>query len=427
MSRPWFPPEIYLEIASHSSKSTLAQLLRSASALSVLAPLLYTDISVRNRVYGLVKTLASRADLASLVKSLKFRDSLCAHIDEAQWAIALPSLRNLRHLEITHHVPLNAQVVPRTTFRLHSFTSTCAVFGAWLEFVSQQPELRELAFHLDLLGPVPDTSLLPMLRRVTARPADIARFTEFRLTHMWLWLFPPYGQCRLYTREVMRLSKSSIRLVVLRVNAEQFLVLLSWARWNTSCWKKMQAGLISTRSSLATVALVLDTRMPHLETLTLTSAQLVSEILAQAPMSLLACSGCGTVPAEYHCGECVSMQCGPCITAGHAAATNHAEYPLHQIKRWTGTYYEHASLQALGVILQVGHGAGGHCASPLPPEDWRIISPRGLERVSLHFCHCNPAAKTRRKQLLDAHLASARAIGPRVALTFGMVQAGLAE
>lgn len=129
---------------------------------------------------------------------------------------------------VTWRLPTTSpwRVLPQITFRLQSFTSTCAVFGPWLEFISQQPELQEVAFQADVLGPVPDSTLLPMLRQLTARPADFARFANYRLTHMWLWLYPPYGQRTLYTRELARLSSSPARLLVLRINAAQFLLLL---------------------------------------------------------------------------------------------------------------------------------------------------------------------------------------------------------
>ncbi|KAJ7120871.1 hypothetical protein C8R44DRAFT_736580 [Mycena epipterygia] len=347
MSRLWFPPELCLEVASHSSISTIAQLLCSASSFSLATPLLYRHISVGDRAYGLACIFLQRhSPDSSKVKSLEFCGSLCAHLDNSQWAVVLPALRNLRHLEITHHVPLDAAVLPRLTFRLHSFTSACAVFGPWLEFLSQQPELREVAFHSDVLGPVPDTTQLPMLRRVTARPSDLA--------------------------------SSPARLVALRVNATQFLVLLHMAPIILGALEHLileedrtwEAFHAQSKGTLPAVAAGLDTRTPHMKTLTLvcsrrlrarqrghhrvemchlarlgpaeralarwshateniyilastrfcfarlmnqTSAQHASQILTatQAPA---ACAGCAAVPADYyHCRECANVQCGHCI------------------------------------------------------------------------------------------------------------------
>ncbi|KAJ7088317.1 hypothetical protein C8R44DRAFT_751891 [Mycena epipterygia] len=452
MSRSrFFPPELCLEVASHTSTSTLAQLLCSASNFSLAKRLLYSHISVSDRAYGLVKTLASQADLASMVKSLEFRGSLCAHIDDAQWALVLPALHNLRHLEITHHIPLDAHVLPHISFRLHSFTSTCAVFGPWLKFVSLKSELRQVAFRGDVLGPVPDTTLLPMLRQVTTLPADLAKSSEYHLTHVWIWLHPHHGPRILYTRDLMRLSSSPARLISLRVNAAQILMLLHSAPLilgalqhlileEDRSWAYFDDEHSQSEGALPAAVSELDTRTPHLATLTLRLAAVcnapllrtfhfcgvdscatwhdwgqASQILAEmlAPVPHPACSGCGIVPAEYHCGECANVQCGSCIKLGHT------EHPLHQMKKWNGTHFQHATLKVLGVVLQLGHGVGGHCTSPSVQQHFRIIGINGLQEVALQFCGCHQA-KSHRQQQLDAHLAPAGVIGPRVALTFEM-------
>ncbi|KAJ7088345.1 hypothetical protein C8R44DRAFT_751913 [Mycena epipterygia] len=399
MSRSrFFPPELCLEVASHTSTSTLAQLLCSASNFSLAKRLLYSHISVGDRAYGLVKTLASQADLASMVKSLEFRGSLCAHIDDAQWALVLPVLHNLRHLEIPHHIPLDAHVLPHISFRLHSFTSTCAVFGPWLEFVSLQLELRQVAFRGDVLDPVPDTTLLPMLRQVTALPADLAKFSEYHLTHVWIWLHPHHGPHILYTRDLMRLSSSPARLISLRVNAAQILMLLHSAPLvlgalqhlileEDRSWAYFDDEHSQSEGALPAAVSELDTRVDAtthpFNCATWHDWGQASQILAEmlAPVPHPACSGCGIVPAEYHCGECVNVQCGSCIKSGHT------EHPLHQIKKWNGTHFQHATLKALGVVLQLGHGVGGHCTSPSVQQHFRIIGINGLASTNSHLIY----------------------------------------
>ncbi|KAJ7811443.1 hypothetical protein B0H13DRAFT_2379972 [Mycena leptocephala] len=120
---------------------------------------------------------------------------------------------------------------------------------------------------------------------------------------------------------------------------------------------------------------------------------------------------CLSAPAEYHCHVCDEVKCGACI------AVSHAEFPLHQIQRWTGSYFEPGShLKALGVCVQLGHGEGGDCPSPSAQEDYRIITSSALHEVTVVFCNCAEAAP-HDHQLIEADFFPVPAIGPRVALT----------
>ncbi|KAJ7916078.1 hypothetical protein B0H13DRAFT_2323768 [Mycena leptocephala] len=128
------------------------------------------------------------------------------------------------------------------------------------------------------------------------------------------------------------------------------------------------------------------------------------------PLGPPALCACRSAPAEYHCHVCDEVKCGACI------AMSHAEFLLHQIRRWTGSYFEPGShLKALGVCMQLGHGEGEDCLSPSAQEDYRIITSRALHEVTVVFCNCAEAAP-HDHQLIEADLFPVLAIGPRVAL-----------
>ncbi|KAJ7818924.1 hypothetical protein B0H13DRAFT_1921990 [Mycena leptocephala] len=205
---------------------------------SVTFPLLYCDVSVGRGADRLVCTLASRPELPPLVtrtsvlavKSLEFRPTFYAHIDSLEWARVLPKLKNLRKLATAHHVPLEAEVIPYITFRLHSFTSFSAVIGPWVAFIAMQTELQELVLHSDFLASAPAPACLPMLRRLKARYDNVARFSEYGgLTDIWVWLGRPNPGPPFPTRAIAKLAASPTRLTSLRANGPQLKMLLHMA------------------------------------------------------------------------------------------------------------------------------------------------------------------------------------------------------
>jgi hypothetical protein len=142
----------------------------------------------------------------------------------------LPKLTNLRKLTTAHHVPLEAEVIPNITFRLHSFTSFSAVIGPWVTFIAMQAELQELILHSDFLASAPAPAYLPVLRRLKARYDDVARFSEYGgLTDVWVWLGRPNPGPPFSTRAIVRLAGSPVRLTSLRANGPQLKMLLHMA------------------------------------------------------------------------------------------------------------------------------------------------------------------------------------------------------
>ncbi|KAJ7130005.1 hypothetical protein C8R43DRAFT_957215 [Mycena crocata] len=127
------------------------------------------------------------------------------------------------------------------------------------------------------------------------------------------------------------------------------------------------------------------------------------------------CDSCLGVNGDYQCATCHQVECADCTRR------NHEENPLHQIQRWNGGRYEPASLKQLGVRLQVGHVAPDSCPNPSPVEDYRVITPGGLLEVGLRFCACADA-QAQNKQLMEAQLLPASAIGHHVVITFEMAK-----
>jgi hypothetical protein len=142
----------------------------------------------------------------------------------------LPKLTNLRKLTTAHHVPLEAEVIPNITFRLHSFTSFSAVIGPWVTFIAMQAELQELILHSDFLASAPAPAYLPVLRRLKVRYNDVTRFSEYGgLTDVWVWLGRPNPGPPFSTRAIVRLAASPVRLTSLRANGPQLKMLLHMA------------------------------------------------------------------------------------------------------------------------------------------------------------------------------------------------------
>ncbi|KAJ7452335.1 hypothetical protein FB451DRAFT_1409484 [Mycena latifolia] len=231
MASPTLDIDVLCEIALASDPHTHCQLLRlSFSTYPRIRALLYQHISVGDQAGALVRTLANKSCLPPMVRTLIFRSSVCAYIADAEWALLLPAMVNLRRLVIANHVPLERRVLPSITFRLRSFMSSGVVVGAWAEFLQLQPDLEEIAFHGDLFGPAPGPAHLPMLRSVTGRPEDVARFARYhQLDDVWVRSGSPWGYRTFKTIDLRRFSLSPSRLLTLRIMAPHLLLLMRGA------------------------------------------------------------------------------------------------------------------------------------------------------------------------------------------------------
>ncbi|KAJ3968607.1 hypothetical protein EV361DRAFT_972718 [Lentinula raphanica] len=90
-------------------------------------------------------------------------------------------------------------------------------------------------------------------------------------------------------------------------------------------------------------------------------------------------------PPEFQCVDCFSRQ----LTCASCCVRRHRDKPLDSIKRWNGLFFEDASLQDLGLRIQLGHPDGSICPNPSPgPADFVIIHTNKIHRVSVDFCHC---------------------------------------
>ncbi|KAJ6487348.1 hypothetical protein DFH09DRAFT_1105921 [Mycena vulgaris] len=227
MTRGSMPPDVCREIALLSTPETVASLSLLGRVCAVLLrPLLYRQITVGDRANRLVQTLATHDCTAALVESLVFEDSVCAYIHDSDWDRVLAALVNLRHLTITHHVPLSWNSLPSIRFRLRSFTSVGRVVGAWAQFLHLQPELQEIILHSDLLAAPPGRTALPVLRRLSARPDELSKFALMHpLESMVFWVGAPWEGRGLKTRDLVRFGDSTCQLRMLRVNSSQLYIL----------------------------------------------------------------------------------------------------------------------------------------------------------------------------------------------------------
>ncbi|KAJ7714486.1 hypothetical protein B0H16DRAFT_1742581 [Mycena metata] len=277
--RPSLPADLCWEIGLLSTSATRARLLAvSRQTYILLVPLLYRDISVADNAHALVHTLATSPDLAFLVKSLKFRDSRYATVNHSEWAVALPQLVNLRVLTTSYYIPLDANVIPKITFRLWSFTAFTVVTGAWARFLATQNHLQDLILHSDFMGPVPTPQMLPNLRRLKARYYDVSKFGQHSgLTNIWFYLADPTSGPALSTRVITALSRTTARPTTLRVNGPQMLMILD--RTPGLMEKVHHLTLDEDRgwcrftanAAVLRIAVALDHRLPSLETLTMVS------------------------------------------------------------------------------------------------------------------------------------------------------------
>ncbi|GJF00432.1 CxC2 domain-containing protein [Phanerochaete sordida] len=134
------------------------------------------------------------------------------------------------------------------------------------------------------------------------------------------------------------------------------------------------------------------------------------------------CNPVSVAKPEYRCTDCFGgrLIChGCCLRA-------HQDHPLHRVQRWNGQFFEKITLQALGLVVQLGHRHGEACASPLlGPRASLVIHTNGFHPVTLLFCGCSNigAAGDRTQQLLCRELYSASLTDLTTFCTFRVLEA----
>ncbi|KAF7314400.1 CxC2 domain-containing protein [Mycena kentingensis (nom. inval.)] len=92
--------------------------------------------------------------------------------------------------------------------------------------------------------------------------------------------------------------------------------------------------------------------------------------------------------------------------------------PLHQVERWTGSYFARYSLQQCGLRVQVGHPHGCPCSRPRPGRhDFVAVHINGIHDVSVDFCGCYHTSDPEHIQLLKAGWYPATTDTPRTCFT----------
>ncbi|GJE98381.1 CxC2 domain-containing protein [Phanerochaete sordida] len=138
------------------------------------------------------------------------------------------------------------------------------------------------------------------------------------------------------------------------------------------------------------------------------------------------CPTCKGDPAVaeplYRCQDCLYIQprCSECLLAAHQ------HLPFHRIEKWNGTFFVNTTLQALGLVVQVGHAVGDTCSNPIPARQRLVvISTNGIHPVTLRYCGCDRQADAgnHRQQLLRARLYPATDQEPMTCATFAVLEA----
>ncbi|KAI0691764.1 hypothetical protein BC835DRAFT_1256150, partial [Cytidiella melzeri] len=123
------------------------------------------------------------------------------------------------------------------------------------------------------------------------------------------------------------------------------------------------------------------------------------------------------------------VRCDDCwnsaVLCESCCVEKHGDNPLHRVKQWNGSYFEPTTLQALGLVIQVGHPPYERCAHPQPAlRSFLVMHTNGLHPVTLLFCQCQQAhqAGTRYQQLLRAELFPSTVQDPTICCTFRMME-----
>ncbi|GJF00762.1 CxC2 domain-containing protein [Phanerochaete sordida] len=116
---------------------------------------------------------------------------------------------------------------------------------------------------------------------------------------------------------------------------------------------------------------------------------------------------------------------GPKTFATLCCVAAHADNPFHRVTEWNGRFFEATTLQNLGLVIQLGHPRGEHCAIPAAaPRSFVVIHTNGFHPVTLQFCQCDKQyrAGTRVQQLLRRELWPATLDDPSTCCSFRMLE-----
>ncbi|KAF8066636.1 hypothetical protein FPV67DRAFT_1417508 [Lyophyllum atratum] len=121
--------------------------------------------------------------------------------------------------------------------------------------------------------------------------------------------------------------------------------------------------------------------------------------------------------ASYRCVDCAGghLLCQVCMVS------THRHNPLHEIERWTGTYFEKASLKSIGLRVLLGHPLDDSCPIPYPVNDFVVVHTNGIHEVAVDFCGCQQA-KPHIVQLLRYHWFPASIDRPCTAATLAVLR-----
>ncbi|KAF7799366.1 hypothetical protein EIP86_010598 [Pleurotus ostreatoroseus] len=127
------------------------------------------------------------------------------------------------------------------------------------------------------------------------------------------------------------------------------------------------------------------------------------------------------IRAEYRCRDCVpgELLCRGCLLHVHTL------HPFHRVEHYTGRTFEKTTLQALGLVIQLGHPPYERCPAPdVAPRSALVIHTNGHHPVNLLFCNCDKIHESgdRVQQLLRAELYPATLTDPTTYCTFRVLE-----
>ncbi|KAF9778389.1 hypothetical protein BJ322DRAFT_1014720, partial [Thelephora terrestris] len=112
------------------------------------------------------------------------------------------------------------------------------------------------------------------------------------------------------------------------------------------------------------------------------------------------CVDCSNSQGEFRCGDCVEelMHCAGCILLSHR------DLPLHRLQRWNGGFFESATLENLGLIVNLGHHNTDICPINTETQLITVIDLSGYHFVRLLRVRWYPASVLRPKTVFTFDL-----------------------
>ncbi|GJE90469.1 CxC2 domain-containing protein [Phanerochaete sordida] len=138
---------------------------------------------------------------------------------------------------------------------------------------------------------------------------------------------------------------------------------------------------------------------------------------------------CSRCPRDADASRLPTIRCLDCTTGDvvcrQCCLAAHADNPFHRIAEWNGKFFAVTTLQQLGLVIQLGHPPGEHCAIPAAaPRSFVVIHTNGFHPVNVQFCQCDKQyrAGTRVQQLLRRELWPATLDDPSTCCTFRVLE-----